>query len=152
MCSIVRYCKALLLAASHWFIPHVTCVWFCACYWCALPRPYFVHLARSYLWRWRLGRWCLWPGEFDTYQCFCFSVANFCSRLNFTKSYALIGSSTADTKGFKSVLSLGNVVHSDNDESLYACCCTQRVTVKGCHRYGILAVTVHRYLHEVQWS
>jgi len=41
-CSIVRYCKALLLATSHWFIPHVTCVdWFCACYWwCALPRPY----------------------------------------------------------------------------------------------------------------
>jgi len=26
------------------------------------------------------------------------------------------------------------------------------VTVKGCHRYSILAVTVHRYLHEVQWS
>jgi len=44
-----------------------------------------------------------------------------------------------DTKGFKSVLlSLGNVVHSDNDEeSLYACCCTQQVTVKGCHRYII---------------
>jgi len=55
-CCIVRYCKALLLAASRWFIPHVTCVdWFCACYWwCALPRPYSVHLARSYLWRWRL--------------------------------------------------------------------------------------------------
>jgi len=43
-----------------------------------------------------------------------------------------------DTKGFKSVLRLGNVVHSDNDEeSLYACCCTQKVTVKGCHRYII---------------
>jgi len=57
-----------------------------------------------------------------------------------------------DTKGFKSVLlSLGNVVHSDNDEeSLYACCYTQKVTVKGCHRYSILAVTVRRYLHEVQ--
>ena len=55
-------------------------------------------------------------------------------------------------KGFRSVLlSLGNVVHSDNDEeSLYACCCTQKVTVKGCHRYSILAVTVHRYLHEIQ--
>jgi len=49
------------------------------------------------------------------------------------------------------VLSLGNVVHSDNDEeSLYACCCTQKVTVKGCRRCIILAVTVHRYLHEVQ--
>jgi len=35
------------------------------------------------------------------------------------------------------------VVHSDNDEeSLYAC--TQKVTVNGCHRYSILAVTVHR--------
>jgi len=45
------------------------------------------------------------------------------------------------------------VVHSDNDEeSLYACCYTQKVTVKGCHRYSILAVTVHKYLHEVQWS
>jgi len=57
-----------------------------------------------------------------------------------------------DTKGFRSVLlSLGNVVHSDNDdEELYACCCAQKVTVKGCHRYSILAVTVHRYLHEVQ--
>jgi len=31
-------------------------------------------------------------------------------------------------------------------------CCTQKVTVKGCHRYSILAVAVHRYLHEVQWS
>ena len=39
------------------------------------------------------------------------------------------------------------MVHSDNDEeSLYACCCTQKVTVKGCHRYSVLAVTVHRYL------
>ena len=29
-------------------------------------------------------------------------------------------------------------MHSDNDEeSLYACCCTQKVTVKGCHRYSI---------------
>jgi len=57
-----------------------------------------------------------------------------------------------DTKGFKSVLlSLGNVVHLDKDEKgLYACCCTQKVTVKGCHKYSILAVTVHRYLHEVQ--
>jgi len=57
-----------------------------------------------------------------------------------------------DTKGFKSVLlSLGNVVHSNNDEeSLYVCCCTHKVSVKGCHRYNILAVTVHRYLHEVQ--
>jgi len=55
-------------------------------------------------------------------------------------------------KGFKSVLlSLGNLVHSDKDEeSLYTCCCTQKVTVKGCHGYSILAVTVHRYLHEVQ--
>jgi len=55
---------------------------------------------------------------------------------------------------FRSVLlSLGNMVHSDNDEeSSYACCCTQKVAVKGCHRYSILAVTVHRYLHEVQWS
>jgi len=45
------------------------------------------------------------------------------------------------------------VVDLDNDEeSLYACCCTQKVTVKGCHRYSILAVTVHRYLHKVQWS
>jgi len=45
------------------------------------------------------------------------------------------------------------VVNLDNDEeSLYACCCTQKVTVEGCHRYSILAVTVHRYLHEVQWS
>jgi len=52
---------------------------------------------------------------------------------------------------FRSVLlSLGNVEHSDNEESLYACCCTQKVTVKGCHRYSILAVTVYRYLHEVQ--
>ena len=52
---------------------------------------------------------------------------------------------------FSSVLlSLGNVVHSDNDEeSLYVCSCTQ-VTVKGGHRCSILAVTVHRYLHEVQ--
>ena len=33
-------------------------------------------------------------------------------------------------------------MHSDNDEeSLYACCCTQKVTAKGCHRYSILAVT-----------
>jgi len=57
-----------------------------------------------------------------------------------------------DTKGFKSVLlNLGNVVHSDTDEeSLYACCCTHKVTVKGYHRYSILAVAVHRYLHEVQ--
>jgi len=33
-----------------------------------------------------------------------------------------------NTKGFRSVLlSLGNVVHSGNDEeSLYACCCTQQ--------------------------
>ena len=55
-------------------------------------------------------------------------------------------------KGLKCVLlSYGNVVHSHNDEeSLYACCCTQKVTVKGCHRYSTLAVTVHRYLHEVQ--
>jgi len=51
------------------------------------------------------------------------------------------------------LLSLGNVVHSDNDEeSLYACCCTQKVTVKGCHKYSVVAVTVHRYLHKVQWS
>jgi len=56
-------------------------------------------------------------------------------------------------KDFESVLlSLGNVVHSDNEESLYVCCCTQKVIVKGCHRYSILAVAVHRYLHEVQWS
>jgi len=57
-----------------------------------------------------------------------------------------------DTKGFKSVLlSSGYVVHSDNDEEgLYAWCCTQKVTVKGCHRYSILTVKVHRYLHEVQ--
>jgi len=27
-----------------------------------------------------------------------------------------------------------------------------KVTVKGCHRYSILAVTIHSYLHEVQWS
>jgi len=56
------------------------------------------------------------------------------------------------TKGFRCVpLSLGNLVHSDNDEeSLYARCCTQKVTAKGCHRYSILAVTVHRYLHKVQ--
>jgi len=55
---------------------------------------------------------------------------------------------------FKSVLlSLGNVVHSDNDEeSLFACCCTQKVAVIGCHRYSILAVTVHKYIHEVQGS
>jgi len=55
-------------------------------------------------------------------------------------------------KDFESVLlSLRNVVHSDNDEeSLYVCCCTQKVTVKECHRYSILAVAVHRYLHEVQ--
>ena len=55
-------------------------------------------------------------------------------------------------KGFRSVLlSLGNVVHQDNDEeSLYAYCCTQKVAVKGCHRCSILAVTVHRYLHQVQ--
>jgi len=34
------------------------------------------------------------------------------------------------------------VVYSDNDEeSLYACCCTQKVTAKGCHGYSILAVT-----------
>jgi len=34
------------------------------------------------------------------------------------------------------------MVHSDNDEeSLYACCCTQKVTAKGCHRYSILVVT-----------
>jgi len=33
-------------------------------------------------------------------------------------------------------------VLSDNDEeSLYACCCTQKVTAKGCHRYSILAIT-----------
>jgi len=59
-----------------------------------------------------------------------------------------------DTKWFQSVmLSLGNVVHLDNDEkSSYACCCTQKVTVKRYHRYSILAVTVHRFLHEVQWS
>ena len=40
-----------------------------------------------------------------------------------------------DTKGFRSVLlSLGNVVHSNNDdESLYACCCSQEVAVEG-HR------------------
>jgi len=45
------------------------------------------------------------------------------------------------------------VVHSDNDEEgLYACCCTQKVAVKGCHRYSISAVTVHRHLHGVQWS
>jgi len=51
-----------------------------------------------------------------------------------------------DTKGFRSVLlSFGNVVHSDNDEeSLYACWCTQKVAVKGCHRCSILTVTVHR--------
>jgi len=57
-----------------------------------------------------------------------------------------------DTKRFRSVLlSLDNVVRSDNDEeSLHACCCTQKVTVKGCHRYSILTVTVHRYLHEIQ--
>ena len=58
-------------------------------------------------------------------------------------------------KGIRSVLlSLGNVVHSDNDEeSLYASCCTQKVAVnKGCHRCSVLAVTVHRYLHEVQLS
>ena len=55
-------------------------------------------------------------------------------------------------KGFRSVLlRLGNVVHSDNDEeSLYTCCCTQKVAVKGCHRYNISAVTIHIYLHEVQ--
>jgi len=43
----------------------------------------------------------------------------------------LIGQRTP--KGFKSaLLSLGNVVHSDNnEESLYACCCTQKVTVRG---------------------
>ena len=53
-------------------------------------------------------------------------------------------------KGFRSVLlSLCNVVHSDDEESLYACCYTQ-VAVKGCHKYSILAVTVHIYLHEVQ--
>jgi len=60
-----------------------------------------------------------------------------------------------DTKEFKSVLlSLGNVVHSDNDEEgLYACCCTHKVAVnKGCNKCSILAVTVHRYLHEVQRS
>jgi len=40
------------------------------------------------------------------------------------------------------------VVHSDNDEeSLYACCCTQKVTAKGCHRYSILAVT-----SDVRWK
>jgi len=51
------------------------------------------------------------------------------------------------------MISLGSVVHLDNDEeSLYACCCTQKVTVKGCYRYSILAVAVHRYLHKVQWS
>jgi len=44
-------------------------------------------------------------------------------------------------------------MHLDNDEkSLNACCCTQKVTVKGCHKYSIFAVTVHRYLHEVQLS
>jgi len=48
-----------------------------------------------------------------------FQCSNVFSIINFTKSYALIGSITADIKGFKSVLSLGNVVHSDNDESLY---------------------------------
>jgi len=54
-------------------------------------------------------------------------------------------------KDLSLLLSLGNVVHSDNDEEgLYVCCCTQKVTVKGCHRYSILAVIVHRYLHEVQ--
>jgi len=45
------------------------------------------------------------------------------------------------------------VVHSDKDEeSLYACGCTQKVAVKGCHRYSILAGKDHRYLHEAQWS
>jgi len=33
-------------------------------------------------------------------------------------------------------------VHWDDDEeSLYACCCTHKVAVKGCHRYSIFAVT-----------
>ena len=55
-------------------------------------------------------------------------------------------------KGHQGVEKRSDVVHSDNDEeSLYACCCTQKVTVKGCHRCSILAVTVHEDLHEVQW-
>jgi len=57
------------------------------------------------------------------------------------------------TQRIRSVLlSLGNVVHWDNDEeSLYVSSCTQKVAVnKGCHRCNVLAVTVHRYLHEVQ--
>jgi len=47
-----------------------------------------------------------------------------------------------DTKEFRSVLlSLGKVVPSDNEEeSLYACWCTQKVAVKGCHRYSIMPV------------
>jgi len=46
-----------------------------------------------------------------------------------------------DTKEFRSVLlSLGNAVHSNNyEESLYAYCCAQKVAVKGCRRYRILA-------------
>jgi len=46
-----------------------------------------------------------------------------------------------DTKEFRSVLlRLGNAVHSNNyEESLYAYCCAQKVAVKGCHRYSILA-------------
>ena len=41
-------------------------------------------------------------------------------------------------KGHQGVEKRSDVVHSDNDEeSLYACCCTQKVTVKGCHIYSI---------------
>jgi len=44
------------------------------------------------------------------------------------------------------------VVHSDSDEEgLYACCCIVH-TEGGCQRCTTLAVTVHRYLHGVQWS
>ena len=58
-----------------------------------------------------------------------------------------------DTKRFGSVLlSLGNVVHSDNDEeSLYACCCTQKVAVKGCHRWLSQSTDIFTNFNEVNF-
>ena len=105
----------------------------------------------------RVSGWLqVWRLSSKTFK-ICRSNSNLhCSELKIyekCEKKVLIADLSKDTQGFRSVrLSLSNVVHSDNDEeSLYACCCTQKMTVKGCHRYSILTVTVHRYLYKVQW-
>ena len=109
---------------------------------------------------------------------FCRPFAHYaCLRLctaiiHLSKTIAFILSAMADQRKLRQNFGLGNMNttsiktsqtmdikykwhHAPLNEppskfSAYATgCCTQKVTIKGCHRYSILAVTVHSYLHEV---